>query len=66
MTLWSRIRSLLRAIVRRSQMENEMDAEVRFHIEEFAEDLIRTGVPREEALRKARIEFGGVEQPVLP
>jgi hypothetical protein len=39
-----------------------MDAEVRFHIEEFAEDLIRTGVPREEALRKARIEFGGVER----
>ena len=39
-----------------------MDAELRFHIEAFAEDLVRSGVPREEALRRARIEFGGVER----
>jgi hypothetical protein len=62
MTLWSRIRSSLRAIVRRSQMESEMDVEVRFHIEALAEDLMRSGMPREEALRKARIEFGGIER----
>jgi len=37
-------------------------AELRFHIEAFAEDLVRGGVPREEALRRARIEFGGVER----
>jgi hypothetical protein len=43
-------------------MENEMDAELRFHIEAFAEDLVRRGVPREEALRRARIEFGGIER----
>jgi len=43
-------------------MEREMDAELRFHIEAFAEDLVRSGVPREEALRRARIEFGGVER----
>src|SRR6266705_2092489 len=39
-----------------------MDAELRFHIEAFAEDLVRRGVPREEAMRRARIEFGGVER----
>lgn len=39
-----------------------MDAELRFHIEAFAEDLVRSGAPREEALRRARIEFGGVER----
>jgi putative ABC transport system permease protein len=43
-------------------MENEMDAELRFHIEAFAEDLIRSGMPRQEAMRQARLEFGSVER----
>jgi putative ABC transport system permease protein len=43
-------------------MENEMDAELRFHIETYGEDLVRSGVPLEEAMRKARIEFGGIER----
>ncbi|MBA0084216.1 MAG: ABC transporter permease, partial [Acidobacteria bacterium Pan2503] len=42
-------------------MEREMETELRFHIEAFAEDLARSGVRREEALRQARIEFGGFE-----
>jgi predicted permease len=62
MTLWSRLRSWLSATLRRSRMESEMDAELRFHIEAFAEDLVRSGVSREEAMRRARIEFGGVER----
>ena len=60
--MWSRLRSWLRSVIRRTRMEREMDAELRFHIETFAEDLARTGTPREEALRRARIEFGGVER----
>ena len=43
-------------------MESEMETELRFHIETFAEELIRSGVPREEAMRRARIEFGGIER----
>src|SRR5215467_963283 len=62
MRMWSRVRSWLRAVMRRSRMEHEMDAELRFHIEAFAEDLVRNGVPRPEALRRARIEFGAVER----
>ena len=62
MMMWSRIGSWLRVVVRRSRMEREMDAELRFHIEAFAEDLVRRGVGRQEALRRARIEFGGVER----
>src|SRR5438874_3757927 len=62
MRMRSRVRSWLRALLRRSRMEREMDAELRFHIEAFAEDLVRNGVPREEALRRARIEFGGIER----
>ncbi len=39
-----------------------MDVELRFHIEEYADDLIRAGIPREEALRRARLQFGGIEK----
>jgi putative ABC transport system permease protein len=62
MTLWSRLRSWVQAILRRSRTESEMDAELRFHIEVYAEDLIRSGVPRSEAMRRARLEFGGIER----
>jgi putative ABC transport system permease protein len=43
-------------------MESDMDEELRFHIEAFTEDLVRSGMAREEALRRARMEFGGVER----
>ena len=62
MTVWSRLRSWVQAILRRSRMESEMDAELRFHIEAYAQDLIRSGVPRSAAMRRARIEFGGIER----
>jgi macrolide transport system ATP-binding/permease protein len=62
MTLWTRLRSWLRAILRRSRMESEMDAELRFHIEAYAEDLVRKGVARPEAMRRARMEFGGIDR----
>jgi predicted permease len=62
MTLWSRCQSWLQITLRRSRIESEMDAELRFHIEAYAEDLVRSGVARQEAMRRARIEFGGVER----
>src|SRR5713226_9737708 len=54
MTFWSRIRSWLDATLQRSRMESEMEA--------YAQDLVRGGVPHQEAMRRARIEFGGVER----
>jgi ABC-type antimicrobial peptide transport system permease subunit len=39
MTLRSRLRSWFRSILQRSRTEREMDAELRFHIEAYAEDL---------------------------
>src|SRR5256714_15381690 len=62
MRLWNHLRSWLRAIIGRSHMESEMDAELRFHVETYTEDLARGGVPRQEAMRRARIEFGGIER----
>jgi predicted permease len=38
---------------------SEMDEELRSHIAHRADDLERTGLPRKEAERRARIEFGG-------
>jgi predicted permease len=62
MSSWNQFRSWLRATSRRSRMEREMDSELRFHLEACAEDLVRSGVPGEEAMRRARIEFGGIER----
>jgi len=62
MTLWNQFRSWARATFHRAGLETEMDAELRFHMEAFAQDLVRKGVPRQEALRRARLEFGGLER----
>jgi putative ABC transport system permease protein len=62
MILLSRLRSWFTATLHGSRLETEMDAELRFHIETYAEDLVRSGVPREEAMRRARLEFGALER----
>ena len=62
MKLWSRLRSWLRANLWRSRTEREMDAELNFHLEARVEDLLHRGLPRAEALRRARLEFGGFEK----
>ena len=61
MTLFSRFRSWLRATLHHSHTERDMDAELRFHLETYADDLICNGIPRNEAFRRARLEFGGLE-----
>ena len=38
-----------------------MAEEIDFHLESRAADLMRSGLSRSEAMRRARIEFGGVE-----
>jgi len=48
-------------IFRRKQFESDMDAELRFHITAYVDDLVRTGVPRAEAERRSRLEFGALE-----
>jgi predicted permease len=39
-----------------------MDEELRFHMDWYADDLVRGGMERAEAERKARIEFGSIGQ----
>jgi putative ABC transport system permease protein len=52
----------LRALFRRGAMEAEMDEELRSHFENHVEKLAASGMTREEAVRRARLEFGGYEQ----
>ncbi|MGA3299674.1 MAG: ABC transporter permease, partial [Candidatus Acidiferrales bacterium] len=61
MRLLNRARSWWRGIFQRSLVQNEMEAELQFHVEAQAEELMKGGVPRVEALRRARLEFGGME-----
>jgi hypothetical protein len=56
------LRALMSTLFRRTRVEQEMDEEMRAHIERRAEELEWSGVAREEAERRARIEFGGVER----
>jgi hypothetical protein len=59
-TFLARVRSWLRSTVRRQRLENEMEEEIRFHLEARAADLTREGLTSREATRRARLEFGGV------
>ena len=57
----ARLRSWLRASLHRSRLEQEMDDELRFHLERSADDLVRAGMSREAAGRQARADLGGIE-----
>ena len=59
--MFSRLRSFLTALTRRERFEDGLDAEVRFHLESYTEDLTRSGVPKAEAARRARVHFGCIE-----
>jgi predicted permease len=59
MRLLDSLRFRIAALFRRSQLTAEMEEELRSHIQHRADDLERAGVPRAEAERRARIEFGG-------
>ena len=53
-----RLRSLFRVLTRRRDFEEGMSEELRFHIEQYTDDLVRTGMSREKAARVIREEFG--------
>ena len=60
MSLASRLRSWSQTLFRRDQRDREMETELRFHVESHADDLARNGLSPDEALRQARLAFGGV------
>ena len=58
----SYFRSIAAKLFDRPRVEEDMDEELRSHIEHRADDLERSGIGRREAERRARIEFGGRER----
>src|SRR5215510_10249912 len=52
----------LRSLFRRAQVEQELDEELRYHIERQIEEFIARGLPPEEARYAALRAMGGVER----
>ena len=52
----------LRSLFRRDAAESEADTELRFHFDQQVEKNLKSGLTREEAIRRARLDFGGHEQ----
>jgi macrolide transport system ATP-binding/permease protein len=50
----------IRALFRRKAVENELDQELQFHVEQQVEKYLRAGLTREEAERRTRLEFGAL------
>jgi predicted permease len=53
-----RLRSVFRVLTRRRNFEQGMSEELRFHIEQYTDDLVRSGMSREKAARMIQAEFG--------
>ena len=52
----------LRTLFRRPAAESELDDELRFHLERQIAKYLKSGMSEEEAMRRARLEFGGIDQ----
>jgi len=61
-----RLRSLFRVLARRRDFENGMSEELRFHIEQYTDDLVRSGISREKAGRMILTELGNPINMGLP
>src|ERR1700745_2136240 len=52
----------LRSLFRWAQADQELDDELRDHLEQKTEEYVAQGMTREEAHRRARLDLGGIEQ----
>ncbi|HET7584882.1 MAG TPA: ADOP family duplicated permease [Gemmatimonadaceae bacterium] len=58
----SDLRYRLRVLFGRGRTEQELDAELRFHLDRETDKLVAQGYPRADAERRARLAFGGMER----
>lgn len=52
----------LRRLFQKRQAEKQLDAELRFHLDQMVSAYVASGVQPEEARRRAHLTFGGLEQ----
>ena len=60
MSLQSRLKTWWRAVSKPGELAAQVQEELEFHIESYAQDLMNAGVPRSEALRRAKAELGSI------
>jgi predicted permease len=58
--MFKRIRSLFRVLTRRRDFEDGMSEELSFHVEQYSDDLVRSGMSRGKAARRIRMELGSL------
>jgi predicted permease len=58
--MFKRLRSVFRVLTRRREFEEGMSEELRFHIEQYTDELVRSGVTPEKAARLAQRELGSL------
>jgi len=62
MPVLSNIKSLLRNLFRKQRVEQDLDDEIRSHLELMTAQKISEGMTPQDAARAAKLELGGVEQ----
>jgi len=62
MEFWSRIKSALRNLFRKPQIESHLDQELRAYVDMVTDEKIESGMSAPEARRIALAELGGMEQ----
>src|SRR5438045_5747633 len=62
MRMLNRARLRLRSLCRRPNVDFELEAELRFHLEQLIEENSSSGMPPEEARQAARRKIGGIPQ----
>lgn len=52
----------LQTLLRRNRSSQQLNDEIQFHLDQQIAENVAAGMGREEAIRRARIAFGGIEQ----
>jgi predicted permease len=58
--MFKRLRSFFRVLTRRRDFEDGMTDELRFHVEQYTDELVRAGMSSEKAARLAQQELGSL------
>jgi predicted permease len=59
--MFKRWLSQFRVLTRRRDFEDGMSEELRFHVEQYVDELVRSGMSPEKAARLAHMEFGSLD-----
>ena len=62
MQLWAQLKSLSRNLIRRRQVESQLEDEVRSYADMIADEKIAAGISAQEARRATLADLGGIEQ----